>query len=743
MRRGCRRFSEFSDAYRQYTKASIPTRHLSTRRIKQSAVAIMKAGARRSPEACVGCHDRKVRCDYFVSGAPCTNCRLDYRECVGRAKRKRRSSQPEASNRISIARAVAPVRSDTAYTAYSFIDKIERSALPVEDFLFLQIKGCLNVPLPKYLRLFVEAYFAHVHPLLPLLNEAKFPRIKATGDRQAGTISLFVLQSMLFASCSFVQAATIREAGFTDASHARDTFYRRAAVSFFPFCAARHIRFYKLTRGIQLLYYLGAEPRLLPKAQGAVLLSYRLSPSDWRGGSQWLLIAAQTTAIIDSDQAGRGKVPVSEADCKIRLWWSISLRDQAIALSRREPLQTIPAALESRMQSLDQARLDDEIEQSIIYLPSTKRVLGHLFQLQCQLSRLLARVIPLAFGDVAHRHQRDPSLTVQSDIGYLKLDLAVWDMNRKTMVDQTLRNSCVDRIVHIHTHILSIYYHHARVSLCHRELALTQSFPTAPDRDLQRRRTVILELHHAAGAITHAIADLDRAGAGSELPHDIIALAALPFMLRVLNLKLASISISSTDIKEVTELLSIFTQPYFQRAPELADFMRDIIKQVTESAIARIRCLERSMADLQSWGKLLLHFPQIYLQAVASLDKALSCGYYREEEEPPGSAPSQPLSSPLSTSDPWSWMGCISSETDRTETHRSWNLPSPISLIEEVPHATSRERKFLAQAPMTPHCGSNLEAAISTAVGGIHEDVYEDSWAGSWFDLFLAGDAQL
>ncbi|KAL3457294.1 hypothetical protein BJX64DRAFT_293263 [Aspergillus heterothallicus] len=154
---------------------------------------------------------------------------------------------------------------------------------------------------------------------------------------------------------------------------------------------------------------------------------------------------------------------VDDRDLSMKLFgchfsFSISLRDQAIALSRREPLQTIPAALESRMQSLDQARLDDEIEQSIIYLPSTKRVLGHLFQLQCQLSRLLARVIPLAFGDIAHRHQRDPSLTVQLDIDYLKLDLAVWDMNRKTMVDQALRNSCVDRIVHIHTHILSVYY---------------------------------------------------------------------------------------------------------------------------------------------------------------------------------------------------------------------------------------------------------------------------------------------
>jgi hypothetical protein len=186
------------------------------------ALVIMKSGARnrRSLQACVSCHDRKVRCDYSVSGAPCTNCRLDYRECVVRARGKRRSSQyvcfihllffvffpdfsrHKSSNCPSIARVVTSISSDTAYTAYSFIDPIERSDLLAEDVLFLQMKGCLNVPTSKFLRLFIEAYFARVHPLLPVLDEARFPRINASEGRHSGTISLFVLHSLLFASCS-------------------------------------------------------------------------------------------------------------------------------------------------------------------------------------------------------------------------------------------------------------------------------------------------------------------------------------------------------------------------------------------------------------------------------------------------------------------------------------------------------------------------------------------------------------
>jgi hypothetical protein len=214
-------------------------------------------------------------------------------------------------------------------------------------------------------------------------------------------------------------------------------------------------------------------------------------------------------------------------------------------------------------------------------------------------------------------------------------------------------------------------------------------------------------------------------------------------MLRVLNLKLANISMGNTNTKGVTELLMTFTQPYFQRAAELATRVRDIIDRVTESAISRIRCSGRSTADPQNWGEVLLHFPQIYLQTVASLDKALSWGHYCEEEEPQCPAPSEPIPSPLSASDAWSWMGCVSSHGEHMEIPRSGNFPSPISATDDVPHAMVSERESMAQVPMRSLRGADFEAAMFTAVDGSYENLSEDSWAGSLFDLFLAEDALL
>ncbi|KAL2831007.1 hypothetical protein BJY01DRAFT_254425 [Aspergillus pseudoustus] len=178
---------------------------------------------RRSPRACIACRGRKVRCDVFVSGAPCTNCRLDHRECVIQASdvlliALSNSSRRGASNRTFLPTGTASlICSDILYTSYRFIDRIERSIIPADDALFLQLKGCLNVPASKFLRIFVDAYFAHVDPLLPVLNEARFPRVNAPDSRQGReTVSLFVLQSLLFATCSFVEPVTIIEAGFTD-----------------------------------------------------------------------------------------------------------------------------------------------------------------------------------------------------------------------------------------------------------------------------------------------------------------------------------------------------------------------------------------------------------------------------------------------------------------------------------------------------------------------------------------------
>ena len=47
------------------------------------------AASRRAPKACESCRTRKVRCDVTRMKAPCTNCKLDNKECVVPASKRR------------------------------------------------------------------------------------------------------------------------------------------------------------------------------------------------------------------------------------------------------------------------------------------------------------------------------------------------------------------------------------------------------------------------------------------------------------------------------------------------------------------------------------------------------------------------------------------------------------------------------------------------------------------------------
>jgi hypothetical protein len=87
------------------------------------------------------------------------------------------------------------------HTEYTFVDSRQLHSLPSEDLAFLASKDCLTLPGPDAIEEFVEQYFKRIHPLVPVLDEAEFWRIYSSNQTSGPKISLFVLQSLLFASC--------------------------------------------------------------------------------------------------------------------------------------------------------------------------------------------------------------------------------------------------------------------------------------------------------------------------------------------------------------------------------------------------------------------------------------------------------------------------------------------------------------------------------------------------------------
>ena len=97
------------------------------------------------------------------------------------------------------------LHSDILYSYYPFLSVSNLPSILPQDVNYLELQGCLRVPTKVVLDEFVQQYFLHVHPVLPLFNEGDFWDIYCHQGRNAvpnQRISLLVLQSLLFASCN-------------------------------------------------------------------------------------------------------------------------------------------------------------------------------------------------------------------------------------------------------------------------------------------------------------------------------------------------------------------------------------------------------------------------------------------------------------------------------------------------------------------------------------------------------------
>ena len=101
------------------------------------------------------------------------------------------------------------------FTSSGFLDLDSLMKLPPEDVTFLEMKGCFHVPTRPSLDELVRQYFLHIHPFLPLLNEAEFWDMynQEIATETSSTMSLFVFQAMLSASCAVSSPSRDLESG--------------------------------------------------------------------------------------------------------------------------------------------------------------------------------------------------------------------------------------------------------------------------------------------------------------------------------------------------------------------------------------------------------------------------------------------------------------------------------------------------------------------------------------------------
>ncbi|KAK4173035.1 fungal-specific transcription factor domain-containing protein [Triangularia setosa] len=325
-----------------------------------------RAGRLRSKVACRECRRRKVRCDVYQRGAPCTNCQLDQGDCTiirnrrGRKPREHETtpdapeitgsllsgSSGDASNHSCTGRQ-SPIRILDQNIIHGYLDRLyaqavsessskaasllpdllsyiqcDLSHISNEDISFLRQKGCFTFPTKDILDDLLKCYFDYVHPHVPFLDEQEFweryldrdPRSQNFHHTDGYRISLILFQAVLFAATICAPLNVLRRAGYTS---------RRAA---------RRAAFDK----VHALYSLDAERDKMVLLQTLLLMSF------WRGGSSedkdgwhWSGLAFSLAFDFCLHRQPDAHLTARQETLRKRCWWSCVLRDRLLALSEQ------------------------------------------------------------------------------------------------------------------------------------------------------------------------------------------------------------------------------------------------------------------------------------------------------------------------------------------------------------------------------------------------------------------------
>ncbi|KAK0387795.1 hypothetical protein NLU13_4040 [Sarocladium strictum] len=628
-------------------------------------------------QSCQSCHRRKVRCDVDTYGSPCTNCRLDGRQCEKRVPLKRgRKSRVERDHRRNTVPSVTgafrepelvyttgsrledpsnlPTVSQTEATSVSS-NAVDDAGIPsgiyilvpfyYHDFLQrpdvrhlrpaevqrLEDQGALKVPSGEVLHEFIRHYFLYVHPCLPILNEASFWSLysgQGPGSSGAEGISLALFQAMLLAASQFVQPQTIQSCGFENLKHARTLFHRRA----------------------ELLLQNGAERDLLTLAQTSLLLSLRSTIDDQSLNSAWLTRAIQYAKQAGAHRYYDSTLPATRSMLeKKKLWWSCILRDRMIAVGVRRSIQITPDDFDFDQGCLEVDDFVEEQGKSQVYQPTTQMTLTRIIIAQCELAvaqtpALMAAYANLDQGRGAEASSASQLVTLMTQIERAKTELDIWARRFKTKllahVGAANQPKDPSNSVTLFADMTLIHYFSTLVALSNISVSVLEQHQVHLDDYVLRLDNLKTQLRSSITEVADRVKRLSDQGLAHHLPVSAPACTALPFILEALNHRLSPSderSIHQRQLERYTKIMKTFRAQ--NDHTECVTAAVDSILQVVEVEISHMSTgpgrfqtssnTNNNMVSLShpsGWSDMLAGNPLVYVRLSLCLDFTLSQG---------------------------------------------------------------------------------------------------------------------
>ncbi|KAH7166467.1 fungal-specific transcription factor domain-containing protein [Dactylonectria macrodidyma] len=507
---------------------------------------------------------------------------------------------------------------------YPFIQLPDLSRMPAEDVDCLSLQGCLQLPPRLILDEFVRHYFLYVHPIVPLLDEGHFWDIYCDrlGDGpEVERIPIVVFQAMLFVSCSFVPRNITDALGFDCPRVASAAFYKRA----------------------KLLFDLNTESSPIALAQAALLLTYwptSVGIGPTKPNTIWLGIAIHHAMSIRAhrmfDRPGLppGSIPQSKQIRTLRrLWWCCIFRDRVLSLGLRRNIQ-----ITTKYPSLEAEDFEHEINRSLVHEPSTKRHLVGILLRLLELFVVLTDLLPLlSLSDESLEEQQAANGDTRIKLADCQLALTNWYSKTRQMFPLPRKgNEFRHQSVIVHTNMMYIYYHAAKLGLHHQEVLVGTCLSPTGSMDPATIHKSRHEVRKATMKITDRLKESMQLGLVRYFPISIVALIAMPLLLLILDVKLQAPKLNSERASLRQECLRTLVQAMNEYHLQYhgVDLISHTIHHVVD--LAQLDPALRSSGERMGWTDAITHRPSQYLRLTLVMDLSLKHAKLPETYEFPG-----------------------------------------------------------------------------------------------------------
>ncbi|CEF73938.1 hypothetical protein SNK03_002014 [Fusarium graminearum] len=531
-----------------------------------------------------------------------------------------------ASSVVTIEEPCEPVRSElkALYSSMPFLRTLNMRDC---DFNHLNTQGCLRVPSKPILDQFMKHYFLYIHPLLPLLNEADFWSAydpTPSDNANPGTpVSMLLLQSMMFASCTFVSKESLQTLGFSSILQAKESFYTKA----------------------KLLYDFSTDPDPVSIAQAALLLTYwcptfRSGPR--KANSRWLRIAIQHAKSCGAHQyeSPTFGLTVSQQDMKRRnvlkrVWWCCIIRDRIMPICVRRNIQISSAHFDfSSCSPLGYDDLVDELESSRVYNIATKHklilALERLTELCVTLTDILSLVYPTESIPIL---DADAHSSAYVQVQEHKRSLRLWATATRpplALKDLTQNAGPHEDSAVLFTNLVWIYFHASQVALCNYELhlGLVLGLITQRPKETQFLKNNRKDLRNATKSIAECFARLHPHRLTRWLPSSAVACTALPLAMHMVDIKMSAASSaaeiwSRPDVASKQSRLNVLIQVFRELHPKY-----DGVHSISKTIRYFMECVgvnePMQMMITNDQTDVLARSPAQYLRLALTIDVCLS-----------------------------------------------------------------------------------------------------------------------